>query len=232
MYWRKRFFCFVVCISVHKIWIFFLFYQPFWLLAEPLLHPSLNVSWILVGAEKILDYGGYYCGLKYVSLYVGALSPCTIRIAWIYSGWHHISWWRWWMNHGQGFFFIARLKESTDTCSCTYTLPFTHICSNIKSLHNLCSHVLCADFMYQHVCWFLHRHANMLTCHCNAYDACLWRWKLAFSVVVSLIGGDDTDCKSCWSEYNGFVLQWLWYHIIASACSQTRTQLVYQTPAA
>lgn len=142
-------------------------------------------------------------------------------------------------SHGGGgewitvrVYFIARLKESTDTCSCTYTLPFTHICSNIKSLHNLCSHVLCADFMYQHVCWFLHRHANMLTCHCNAYDACLWRWKLAFSVVVSLIGGEDTDCKSCWSEYNGFVLQWLWYHIIASACSQTHTQLVYQTPAA
>lgn len=79
---------------------------------------------------------------------------------------------------------------------------------------------MCADFMYQRVCWFLHRHASMLTCHCNAYDACLWRWKLAFSVVVSLIGGDDTDCKSCWSEYNGFVLQWLWYHIIASACSE------------
>lgn len=37
------------------------------------------LEWILDGAEKLLDFTGYYCALKYVRLYVGALSPCTIR---------------------------------------------------------------------------------------------------------------------------------------------------------
>lgn len=42
--------------------------------------PSLNISWMQESAEKLLDYREYYCGLKYVTLYVGALSPRAIRI--------------------------------------------------------------------------------------------------------------------------------------------------------
>lgn len=41
---------------------------------------ALTISWMLQGVEKLLDYGRYYRGLKYVGLYVGALSPCPIRI--------------------------------------------------------------------------------------------------------------------------------------------------------
>lgn len=77
-------FCMVVCVFVDKTFfgaVLLLFFRSaLRLLAEASLCPSLNVSWILEGAEKLLDYGEYYCGLKYVSLYVGALSPCTIRI--------------------------------------------------------------------------------------------------------------------------------------------------------
>lgn len=36
----------------------------------------------------------------------------------------------------------------------------------------------------------------MLTCQCDAYYSCLWQWKLTFSMVLSLMGGDDTDYKS------------------------------------
>lgn len=68
------------------------------------------------------------------------------------------------------------------------------------------------------LCWLLRRHANMLTCQCDAYYGCLWRWKLTFSMVFCLMWGDDTDYKSTWSAYSvmayytpfnrGFALQW------------------------
>lgn len=69
-----------------------------------LLWPTLNLSRRLPGVEKLLDYRGYYCGLKYASLYVGALSPGPIRFDWVYTGWHHLWEWRWWMNHSQNCF--------------------------------------------------------------------------------------------------------------------------------
>lgn len=52
--------------------------QPFFSPPPPI--PSLNISWMQESAEKLLDYREYYCGLKYVTLYVGALSPRAIRI--------------------------------------------------------------------------------------------------------------------------------------------------------
>lgn len=79
----------LVCVLVLKTSLFFFFKFRFLhlffrsalqLLAQPFLLLSLNVSWILEGAEKLLDYREYYCGLKYVSLYVGALSPCTMTL--------------------------------------------------------------------------------------------------------------------------------------------------------
>lgn len=69
-----------------------------------LLWPTLNLSRRLLGVEKLLDYRGYYCGLKYASPYVGALSPGPIRFDWVYTGWHHLWEWRWWMNHSQNCF--------------------------------------------------------------------------------------------------------------------------------
>lgn len=67
-------------------------------------------------------------------------------------------------------------------------------------------------------------HANVPTCQRDAYYACLWRWKWAFSMVFFLMGGDDTDYKSTWSVntvmayytlfYSSVILHW--YHIITS----------------
>lgn len=84
-------FCFSLCLGAQKFLFFSFFFFKFrflhlffrsalQLLAQPLLLLSLNMSWILEGAEKLLDYREYYCGLKHVSLYVGALSPCTMTL--------------------------------------------------------------------------------------------------------------------------------------------------------
>lgn len=71
VYKKAIFACVLVCIYL----FLFRFLRLF-----PFLPMSLKISWILEGAEKLLDYREYYCGLKYFSLYAGALSPCTMRV--------------------------------------------------------------------------------------------------------------------------------------------------------
>ena len=146
---------------------------------------------MLESAEKLLDYREYYCGLKYVTLYVGALSPCAIRIVWIYSGWPHLAWRR------RGFFFQLTLvmRYKGDMCP---TASLLHICALCVRTHtakhrNTCFHICTGMSCTRNLCitvhWLFRRHENMLTCHCDAYYGCLWRWKLTFSMVFSLKGG-------------------------------------------
>ncbi len=107
-----------------QIFCFCSSHQTFKHLVQPFLRLSLNVNWILEGVEKLLDYGEYYCGLKYVSLYVGALSLCAIRIVWIYSGWPHLPWLRWWTEHAP--FFSTCSGGNKETCAQAITNAHTH----------------------------------------------------------------------------------------------------------
>lgn len=104
------------------------------------------------------------------------------------------------------FFFFTeavkynRLLMHIHTCFCTLFHTSTW-------LYCIChEHTPCIT-----VCWFLHRHANMLTCQCDAYYGCLWQWKLTFSMVLSLKGGDDTDYKSTQSAHSVMVYYTLFY---------------------
>lgn len=101
----------------------------------------------------------------------------------------------------------------------TYFHIYTGICTS-------CSLTLSVT-----VFWLLYRHANTLTCHCDAYYGCLWWWKLTFSMVL----GDDGDYKSTWSAYSvmAYYTPFYWGFILAvdsvSHHTHTRTQLAYKS---
>lgn len=100
-------------------------------------------------------------------------------------------------HDGGGFFFQLTLvmRYKGDMCP---TASLLHICALCVRTHtakhrNTCFHICTGMSCTRNLCitvhWLFRRHENMLTCHCDAYYGCLWRWKLTFSMVFSLKGG-------------------------------------------
>lgn len=85
-----------------------------------------------------------------------------------------------------------------------------HVCTLCVHAHtlkhrNTCFHtgMSCTSNLCITVRRLFRMHENMLACQSDAYYGCLWRWKLTFSMVLSLKGGrgGDGDHKSAWSAY-------------------------------
>lgn len=80
-------FCSVMCVFALKVFRLGFFKITLQISADRF----SDRPWIRAGywgsVEKLLDYKGCDYGLKYVGLYVVALSPCPIRNVWIFAVW-------------------------------------------------------------------------------------------------------------------------------------------------
>lgn len=141
-----------------------------------------------------------------------------------------------------GFFYRANevRRRHVHNRFLTHTLAFTHIWWNTKAHTCTSTQAYACHVGRLSECRSLREHANMLPCQRDAYCGCLWRWKLTFSMVLSLMGGDDGDYKSTWSAYSvmayytpfycGFVLAVIAIpHHCIDTHAQTHTQLAYKS---